>query len=171
MSTGTTIYDVAARLVTDVSTELSAVGLAVTRAAVYPAMIPWDGCECGTLAVAVQRQYLTTSFPAVADAEQVPCGGGFVAADLLVQLLRCAPTPDGRSVAPGVGPLEDTAKLILTDAWVALSTAQCTLAALEEEGVIVEYVVRPQAFAGPQGGCVGSVLAVTVAVEQSGTLT
>lgn len=165
----TAIYRVASRLLLDVKSALDEVRSPVDRAAVYPVSIPWDECECRTLAVAVTRQYVSTSFPAVDDSP-VGCHGGFVAADVVIQILTCVPQPDGRSLAPAPSALQDTARQVLLDAWVALSTAQCTLEELVDEDAIVEYVLRPQVFAGPEGACVGSALGVTVAVTQSDTL-
>jgi hypothetical protein len=171
VSTATTIYGVATRLVAAIDAALTSIGTPVVNAAVYPAMIPWDQCECGTLAVAVQRQYVTSNFPAVDETEQIPCQGGFVAADLVVQVLRCAPSPGtNRSLVPSTNALQDTAQLILSDGWVALSVVQCTLADLVDTNDIIEYVVRPQVFAGPAGGCVGSAVGASIAVEQSASL-
>lgn len=163
------IFTVASTLRDRVAANLESAGTPVDVAAIYPAAVAWDSCDCGTLAVAVQRQYLTTNFPGISDVDQLPCNSGFVAADLLVQVLRCVPQPQGRDLAPSAEALEATAKLVLSDAWVALGTVQCALAELVEDDVIVQYVTRPQLFAGPDGGCVGSVLSVVVSVEQSST--
>jgi hypothetical protein len=165
----TAVYRVAARVLAAVQEALNEVRSPVDRAGVYPASIPWDECECRTLAVAVTRQYVSTVFPLV-DETAVGCHGGFVAADVVVQVLTCVPQPDGRSLAPEPSALDVTSQQVLLDAWVALSTVQCTLADLVDEDVIVEYVLRPQVFAGPEGACVGSALGFTVAVEQSTTL-
>jgi hypothetical protein len=170
VTTAQTIYTVAERVRDEISTALAGVGTPVDVAAIYPAAITWDKCDCGTLAVAVQRQYVTSNFPNVVEGEQLPCNNGFVAADFVVQVLRCAPQPRGRDVAPTTAALQETAQTVLSDGWVVLSTVQCLLGELVDENLIVQYVVRPQLFAGPAGGCVGSILAFVVAVEQSSTI-
>lgn len=166
----TALYDVATTLVTKVRDALQEAGTPVNFAAVYPAMIPWDACECGTLAVAVQRQYPTANFPTVTDTDQIGCYGGFFAADLIVQVLRCAPGPEGRSTSASAAALEAAALLSIRDAVVVLSTVPCVLDELVNSDTIVQYAVRPQVFAGPAGGCVGSATGLTVGYEPPSTL-
>lgn len=167
MTTGDAIFTVARRTVTAVQTKLRDVGAPVDRAAVYPATIPWDECDCGTLAVAVGQVHFTNAFPAVDDASQLTCGGGLLAVSYVVQLLRCVPQPSGTSLAPSVGDLEASARRLADDGWVVPSTVLCLLDALVDEGVIVQHVIRPLVFVGPEGACVGSTMTFVVAVPQS----
>ena len=134
-----------------------------------PATIAWDACECGTLAIAAQRFYLTMAFPTAASDVQVtvPCRSGFLAADLVVQVLRCAPQPVGTDLAPSCDALSISAEQVSVDAWTVMNTVQCLLDELRSTDQIVDYLVRNQLFAGPAGGCVGSELSITIAVEQA----
>ena len=93
------------------------------RACVTVGELADDECECGTLYVAIQRTYLSDQPPA----EQAgftaggvgggsPCGPAYVVADLAVRVMRCAPSPDGRDLAPTCEALTASARQAESDA-------------------------------------------------------
>lgn len=145
-------------------TEFQRIGALPKRVGVVPGAIAWDGCEqCGLLALAAQRYYLTDQFPievATTDMKQ----GAFVAADLVTQIIRCAPTGQNNDLAPSVEALDASAKQVLDDAYAVLCATTTELDVLLGDNSIVDYMVRQQIFMGPEGMCVGSELSYAVAL-------
>lgn len=144
-------------------------GGAPGRACVVPGAIAWDDCECwgGQLAVAVVRWWRTASFPVELGGEpggQTPCDAAFLAADLLVQVIRCAPLPQEDGSPPTCEELEASAAQAAADAYHVRVAVRCRLAELEDAGEIVAWVTGAQPAVGPEGGCVGSQLAAAAAV-------
>jgi hypothetical protein len=136
------------------------------RACVVPGAIAWDACDCdGMVAVSVTRTFLSSSFPAEAAAISTPCDAADLAADLQVQVLRCAPTPDEEGTPPGCEQLTAAALQVVTDAWQARLGAYCTLRDLRVAKRIEAFRVASQPVLGPEGGCCGSQLALTVATR------
>jgi hypothetical protein len=137
------------------------------RGAVTVGELADDDCECGTLQVAIQRTFRSSSPPAEASGFTAgsagaasPCPPPYVVADLAVRMVRCAPGPDERGNAPSVAALDTTAKLVETDAFQIEGAVLC---ALEELGDGLDgYLVSTQPRVGPAGGCVGSELHVSV---------
>jgi hypothetical protein len=137
------------------------------RACVVPGDIAWDECECSALYISVSRIYLTDSFPDESPPVN-PCGGGFLAADLIIAALRCAPQPAGDDVAPSCDALDDSAQEIIADGWRVHETTICALDAMVDDALIEQYRTLPLSFVGPAGMCVGSSMTVTVAVPRGG---
>lgn len=169
MDSGTKIFSVAKAIVEQLEFDLAGTPAGrPMRACVVPGTIAWDECECGTLAVAIARQFITDTFPANAGDVTFAgtCRSGFMAADLVVQIIRCAPQPSENQIAPSCSALEECALQVSVDAWTVLNGTQCLLQDMSNAGSIVDYIVRSQIMQGPEGACVGSELTVTVAVEQ-----
>lgn len=158
----TAFYTVASRLLVALRTALEP----VDRACVVNGAIAWDECDCGLLAVGLGQQYLTEAFPAPIADTNAGCRGGLLAADLVVQIIRCAPNPPEGQLAPSCAALDASAREVLADAWQVLDTVPCTLEEMKDALEIVDYLPRAQPFRGSQGGCVGSELTVTVAVHR-----
>lgn len=156
---------VLARLVIEAETGAPA----PTTACVVPGSIAWDSCACGQLAVSVTRTYPSASFPNEATGVDLasggPCGAPLLLADLLVQVVRCAPSPDAQGRGPSCAELDASAQAVLADAYHARMGAFCKLKDMEDTGEITDYLVRGQTWIGPSGGCTGSELVVTVAVK------
>lgn len=137
------------------------------RSGIVPGAIAWDECDqCGLLALSGTRFYLTDSFPIeVATTEQTGSrGGAWLGGDLVTQLIRCAPQPQGSGQAPSTSALDATAQLVLDDAYSVLCATTTTLQALYDQNLIIDYLVRQQMFIGPEGACVGSELSYAVGV-------
>jgi hypothetical protein len=164
------VYDLAAALRDCVADTLEASATAglPERVCVVPGAIAWDDCQCGQLAVTVTRLYPSNRFPQELSGQgsDVPsrCGAALLGVDLTVQVVRCAPSPTDADPAVACAALEATAQMVLDDAYWTRVGVVCCLRDLEDETTITDWLVRAQTPAGPQGGCVGSDLAVTVAV-------
>jgi hypothetical protein len=139
------------------------------RACVVPGAIAWDDCEChgGQLAVSVTRYWRTANFPVELGGEpggQTPCDAAFLAADLLVQVIRCAPGPQEDGSPPPCEELDAAAAQATDDAYRVRVAVRCRLASLEDAGEIVAWVTGAQPALGPEGGCVGSQLGAAAAL-------
>ena len=166
------LYEITAELAASAQADLTAAGGRYDRACPVPGAIAVDACECGLLAVSVTRTYLTSDFPteqgaggAAGAAPAGPCAAAFLAADLTVQAMRCAPGPDSQGEPPSCPALAAAAREVTSDAWHVRRAVTCRLQDLLDGGQLIDYQVGAQSFMGPEGGCVGSALAVTVAVD------
>lgn len=165
----TGFYQVASLLVTNVELVLrDAPGGPVERACVVPGEIVWDGCNCGLLAVSARRWFLTDDFPETSAAfganaaRRTPCDLPWLIGELQLQVIRCAPIPDGNAISVPCDQLDDAAQVLITDAYVTLTEVVATLCELRESDQIVDYVLGQQETIGPNGDCVGTELIVQV---------
>jgi hypothetical protein len=161
-------HTVASRVLTAVEDALEAAGNPVQRSCVVNGAIAWDECDCGLLAVAVGRQYLSNSFPSpLTDTDSSQCGAAWLVADLVLQVIRCAPSPQNGAFSPSCDALDGSAQEVITDAWYVMETVPCLLESMKEDTrEIIDYLVRTLTPQGPQGGCVGSELVFTVGVRR-----
>lgn len=166
-------YDVANLLVTNVEVALAASdGGAVERACVVPGEIVWDSCNCGLLAVSVRRWFLTDNFPETSAAfganvaRATPCDLPWLVGELRLQVVRCAPIPDGNALSVPCPELDETARILLSDAYVSITETVSTLCELRDLDQIIDYVIGDQETLGPAGDCVGSELVAQVALPR-----
>lgn len=142
-------------------------GGSLNRVAIVPGAIAWDECDtCGLLALATVRTYLSDEFP-IETAQPVTVSnaqGALLCADMAVQAIRCAPTPQGNELSPSVLALEKSAQAVNSDAYTVMCTVLATLDTMSVQDDIVSYVIRPLNYVGPEGACVGSELTFSVAV-------
>jgi hypothetical protein len=137
------------------------------RVATVPGAIAWDECDsCGLLALALIRTYLSDDFPIeLAQAASLSSTqGAWLCADMVVQVVRCAPQPVGDSLAPSSDALEQAARIVGADAYTAVCTVVGALQTMATANDIVDFLMRPQNIMGPEGACVGTELSFTVAV-------
>ena len=168
----TGFYQVADLLVTNVAAVLvTSLGGAVERACVVPGDIAWDSCNCGLLAVSVRRWFLTDNFPEssagignTTGIRATPCDLPWLVGEVRLQVIRCAPIPDGNAISVPCPELDAAAQVLLSDAYVALTETVSTLCELREIDQIVDYVLGDQETQGPAGDCVGSELTAQVAL-------
>lgn len=166
----TGFYQVAQLLVTEVEAALAdSLGGPVERACVVPGEIVWDGCNCGLLAVSVRRWFLTDDFPEgsvgignSATVRATPCDMPWLVGELRLQVVRCAPIPEGNAISVPCAELDVSAQVLLSDAYVALTETVSTLCNLRETDQIIDYVLGDQETQGPAGDCVGSELLAQV---------
>lgn len=139
-----------------------------TNVAIVPGAIAWDNCDqCGLLALASIRQYLSDQFPNEYMGNMAPATsvqGAVLCADLAVQIIRCAPQPQDNQMAPTSAALEVSGKLVIADAYAIMCSTVETLTTLERADDIYGAMVRQQVYIGPAGACVGSELLFTVGV-------
>ncbi|MDI9829684.1 hypothetical protein [Streptomyces sp. KAU_LT] len=152
------------------------------RSCVVPGIVAWDSCEdpCGQvpadaaggqLTVSVLRLYSSTDFPAVDRAPatgtrgkltcQVPASA---AVELLITLLRCAPTVDGNACPPSCEELGEAARILHTDMVVVRNALECCLPSSSDHRRGRVVFIGEGRTVGPEGGCVGLEQRVTVAL-------
>jgi hypothetical protein len=163
-------YDVASILVTGVADALdeSPAGRP-DRACVVPGEIAWDGCDCGVLAVSPRSWTLSDAFPDVAGftgVQATPCDLPWLVGTIEVQIVRCAPSPDGNVLSVSCARLDAAAEILVADAYLTITETVATLCELRLSEEIVDYALGEQLTVGPAGGCVGTSLTVQVALER-----
>lgn len=136
------------------------VGGAITNACVVPGEIAWDECDCGQLTISQSRLFLSDDPPTPTTVVS-PCQAAYLVADLVIVVLRCAPSPQGNATFPTCAALEASARVVAEDARVTLETVTCLLLGLEDTNVIAGYLVNEATVRGPAGGCVGVELRLT----------
>jgi hypothetical protein len=126
----------------------------VERSGVVPGLIPWDDCSCGMLAVSVGRVFLSDDFPNEQAERISPCDAAWEVAEIVVQVIRCAPSiPEGK-MDPTVAAQDLAAQVLAAD-------GQQTLAAItswicNKRGLdIIDGITTEMTSEGPEGGCVG----------------
>lgn len=137
------------------------------RVTIEPGAIAWDNCDqCGLLASSVSRYFYTTHFPIEVTTTDLDNSGTTLAADLTIQIIRCAPQPADGDMAPSVSALEASAKQVMDDAFAVLCSTTTLLEGLRDSLMILDYLVRQQPVQGPAGACVGSELQVVVGISK-----
>lgn len=127
---------------------------ASARSYLVPGQLAWDNCECGLLAIEWQNVSYTAVFPT----PRQPLADGckpYLALQLLVTVLRCAPSPDESGNPPTPEALHAAAIVNLDDVEAVMSGTAQAVATLEDNNVILQYALGGANPAGPQGGCVG----------------
>jgi hypothetical protein len=133
------------------------------RVSIVPGAIAWDECDqCGLLAYAQVRTYLTNQLPLPAATSDGV--GSMLGVDFITQIIRCAPDPQGTNLSPSVAALDASARIVLDDSYAIMcSTISALIAARDTTFTIIDFLVNQQIFVGPEGSCVGSELSYTVA--------
>lgn len=168
------VFTIASVLVTGIADSLeSTEGGPVERACVVPGEVAWDSCSCGLLAVTARRFYLSDDFPvdvigtrAGGGARATPCDLPWLVAELAIQVIRCVPVPTEQQLTVSCDALTDAARVLLEDAYVTLTETVSTLCTLKDADQVLDYAVADQVTRGPEGDCVGTELAVFVAVDR-----
>lgn len=148
------------------------------RSCVVPGLPAWDGCDnpCeaasvgGQLSVNVSRIYPATpdAFPAEARVVQGQRGCApppLTAVELVVTLLRCAPSITERGCPPSCEDLSAAARTLHMDMATVYNALLCCLPGADPTrrlGAI--FTMGVQRTLGPEGGCVGLEQRVTVAL-------
>ncbi|MFJ8538182.1 hypothetical protein [Streptomyces sp. NPDC093591] len=134
------------------------------RHGVVPGAIAWDACDCGMLAVSVAQVYPSEDFPAPQSTRLGTCDAPYEVAELVVQVIRCAPNAEGQSLYPTTEALDASARSVARDAYETLRAVSVRLCEMNDARDISDFLVRPQVTQGPQGGCVGSELRALVSL-------
>lgn len=148
------------------STLQQAVHVALTdtpaRSGVVPGAIAWDACDCGMLAVSVAQVYPSETFPEPQTVKVGGCDAPWEVGEIVVQVIRCAPNPEGQSLYPSSAALEASAQQVSRDAYETLQAVSVKLCEMSAAREVSDFLVRPQVAQGPQGGCVGTELRALV---------
>jgi hypothetical protein len=130
--------------------------VAPQRSGVVPGAIAWDECDCGMLAVAQNRVFLSDSFPETYTAPAgVRCDAAWEVGEYTVQVIRCAPNPEGQALAPPVAALDASAQEVARDTYEVLKAVSQTLCQMHDASDIADFLLLPLTSQGPEGGCVG----------------
>lgn len=134
------------------------------RHGVVPGAIAWDACDCGMLAVSIAQVYPSETFPAPQTAPLGACQAPYEVAELVVQIIRCAPNPEGQQLWPSMPALDGSAQLVAQDAYETLRAVSLELCGMSEQRDISDYLIRTQVAQGPSGCCVGTELRALVSL-------
>ncbi|MEU8831757.1 MULTISPECIES: hypothetical protein [unclassified Streptomyces] len=151
------------------------------RACVVPGSVSWDSCDdpCGAessggqLTVSVARIFPSTDadFPSEARVVQGLRGCApptVTGLELVVTLLRCAPTFTETGCPPTCDELSTAAQILHVDMTTVFSALLCCLPGTEQRPRGRRFVMGVQRTVGPEGGCVGLEQRVTVALPGCG---
>lgn len=138
------------------------------RHSVVPGAIAWDECDCGILAVSVGTIYPTEQFPTPATTRiGNSCDAPWEAAEIVMQVVRCAPNPDDPMTAPTTAALDASAREVLRDAYEMMRATSIKLCEMNQAREISDYLMRPLTPQGPSGGCVGNELRAVVSLPRN----
>lgn len=137
------------------------------RHGVVPGAIAWDACDCGMLAVSVAQVYPSEAFPDPQTVKVGNCDAPFEVAELVVQIIRCAPSPEGQDLWPTVAALDASAQQVARDAYEVAHAVAVELCEMHAAREVYDFLVRPQTSQGPAGGCVGTELRALVALMRN----
>lgn len=136
------------------------------RVAVVPGLIAWDGCDCGALYLMVNQAYASDTWPmqkTEADLSE-GCTAIYEGAEFVLQVMQCAPSPQGQSSAPTVAAQEAAAQLVRRDAYETYRAVNAFLCAAREDRDVEDFILDAQMVQGPSGGCVGTELRFRIAL-------
>lgn len=135
-----------------------------------PGDIAADGCDCGQLALTIQRRYGSNVFPteATTDEAAAECPPPVLVAVITLSLLRCVPVPDDDLNPPSCEALQAAAEGQDVDIATIRRTLACYLAELADTGPVLHYLIGATTSNGPSGGCGGSDTTITIGVPNCG---
>ena len=138
------------------------------RHGVVPGAIAWDECDCGLLAVSLSRVYLSDRSPDEINSPQgIRCDAAYEVGEYVIQIIRCAPQPEGQDTAPTVAALDASAQGTLRDLYEALRALSRLLCELQGSRDISASLLRPATAQGPSGACTGWELRTLVALPRN----
>lgn len=149
------------------------------RACVVPGPPAWDGCNdpCssdkvgGQLSVHVSRIFPTSTFPTE---ERVVQGGrncappSTTAVEMVVTLLRCAPTMSERGCPPSCDELGMAARTVHVDLGTIYNALLCCLPTTGTRRRGPQFHLPAGRVLEPQGGCMGVEQRLILAVPNCG---
>lgn len=173
------IYDIAKNLLDCVADKLADTEAgAPARRCVVTGALAWDDCECGQLAVVINRAFSSDSFPtegiSTAAGSMFPCGGRLLGIEYTVSILRCAPTGGDDPAPPTCPDIDAASQTAVIDAWAVRTAALCCLNSwastrdpVTNQKIIDSFVINDQPFVGAEGMCMGSELNITVGIANA----
>lgn len=159
-------YQVADLINTAVYNELT---LKPGRSGVVPGMVAWDDCCSGTLATTWALIFGSDVFPQEQSYVTGNCDTAWEVAEIVIQLIRCAPTPSGspNQLAPSVASLASAARQMAIDVTQSRRAAARLLCTMKDDDDIVDFKVNRHSSLGPEGGCVGIELRMYVGLPRN----
>jgi hypothetical protein len=124
------------------------------REYIVPGALAWDECECGLLAIEWLSAPYSQAFPNPSPPTSDGCRP-YLALQLQVTSLRCAPNPGPHGEAPSAEALSDAAQTNLNDLEAMLTGVSSAVKFLDDNYMILNYSLSAPQPAGPAGGCVG----------------
>jgi hypothetical protein len=128
-----------------------------------PGEIAWDSCDCGQLALSVERVYPAQAPPAeTAGTDDSVCAAPYLVAAVTVSMVRCVPGPADDGTPPACADLAAAAQTMWADLAAVRAGLGCCLRDLVAADTVVGYSVGASDIVGPEGGCAGSSTRVLV---------
>lgn len=158
------MYDIASLLLGAVKDDLTTLGVTLNRVCVVPGQIAWDECECGQLVVSLYRMWWSNDFPEEATSE-THCNESLLCGQFTFAYQTCAPNPIGNAIAPTCEALDTSAQTVMAAAWQMFTTLTCETQALADNYQIMGRKLNSIYPKGPDGGCVGAEVQVSVAIR------
>jgi len=136
------------------------------RVSLVPGLIAWDGCDCGALYLMINQTYDCEDFPMQKITADISggCGAPYEASELVMQVMECAPTPQGNSNSTSVADEDKAARLVRRDAAEVRKAVRAFLCAARNSDDVEDFIVDVQIVQGPSGGCVGTELRFRVSM-------
>jgi hypothetical protein len=136
------------------------------RVSVVPGLIAWDGCDCGALYLMVNQTYASDEWPMQKTNADISegCTAVYEGAELVLQVMECAPTPQGYPTGPSVTAEETAAQLVRQDAYETYRAVNGFLCQARADRDVEDFIMDAQIVQGPSGGCVGTELRFRVAL-------
>lgn len=130
------------------------------RVEVVPGLIAWDGCDCGALYLMVNQTYASDDWPMQKVSADVSegCTALYEGAEFVLQVMECAPSPQGHSNAPTTTAQESAAQLVRRDAYETYRAVNRFLCQARADRTVEDFIIDAQLVQGPSGGCVGTEL-------------
>lgn len=127
---------------------------AEAREYVVPGQLAWDECECGLLGIEWLSAPFSQAFPNPSPPTDDGCRP-YLALQVQVTVLRCAPNPGTHGEAPTPTALSDAAQTNLNDLEALLEGVASSVKFMLASNMILNYSLQAPTPAGPQGSCVG----------------
>ncbi len=137
-----------------------------SRSSVVPGLVAWDDCSCGLLATTWTIVMASDDFPQEKVSVTGNCEAAWEVMEIVVQLVRCAPSPDNTSLAPTTLSLETAALRMDKDVAQVNRAAMVLLCTMKDDGRIIDFMVNRTSSVGPEGGCVGIEVRMNVALPR-----
>jgi hypothetical protein len=140
------------------------------RVTVTPGLIAWDSCDCGALYLMVNQNF-DCEVPPNQKVEVDPsmgCAAPYEGAEFVLQVMQCAPSPQGQSIAPTVKAEDEASRLVRRDAYEVRKAVREFLCTAEDARDVEWYIIDTQIVQGPSGGCVGTELRFRVGLQFEG---
>lgn len=124
------------------------------REYVVPGQLAWDECECGLLGIEWISAPFSRAFPTPSPPTDDGCRP-YLALQVQVSVLRCAPNPGSHGEAPSPSALSDAAQTNLDDLEAMLSGVATAVKFMIDNNMILNFSLSAPVPAGPAGSCVG----------------